>query len=177
MRNDNKRIAILSRRLFCLKGPSAFILFNFLQQKAFAYNNQDDLRLGSFNIANKLYSDQFSTDLGKILQGAEPLADDIFKLDISEFAENGSIVPFKMAVNHPMNTIEYVKALHLISTLNPNAWVASFVLTPQCGKAEISGRMRLAKTQDVYALAYLSKGQFLISSQKVEVLIGGCGME
>ena len=36
--------------------------------------------------------------------------------------------------------------------------------------------MRLAKTQDVVAVAELSDGTFLIGTRTVDVKIGGCGM-
>jgi sulfur-oxidizing protein SoxY len=35
--------------------------------------------------------------------------------------------------------------------------------------------MRLAKTQDVVAVAELGNGQFLMSLRNVKVTIGGCG--
>jgi sulfur-oxidizing protein SoxY len=37
--------------------------------------------------------------------------------------------------------------------------------------------MRLARTQDVVAIAEKSDGSFLIATRKVEVTIGGCGNE
>jgi sulfur-oxidizing protein SoxY len=53
--------------------------------------------------------------------------------------------------------------------------VATFHLTPASGKAAVSSRMRLAKTQDIYALAALSDGKVLLGKRTVKVTIGGCG--
>jgi sulfur-oxidizing protein SoxY len=50
-------------------------------------------------------------------------------------------------------------------------------LTPQCGKAAVSGRMRLAKTQDVIVLAETSGGKLLMGKRNVKVIVGGCGTD
>ena len=39
----------------------------------------------------------------------------------------------------------------------------------------MSSRMRLGRTQDVYALAEMSDGKFFVSKRTVKVTIGGCG--
>ena len=57
------------------------------------------------------------------------------------------------------------------------ALVAKFHLVPATGKSTVSGRMRLAKTQDVVGIAEVSTGQMLVAVRKVEVTIGGCGNE
>jgi sulfur-oxidizing protein SoxY len=72
---------------------------------------------------------------------------------------------------------DYVRTLHLLSTSNPQALVASFHLIPASGKAAVAGRMRLARTQDVVAIAERNDDVFLIATRKVEVTIGGCGNE
>lgn len=74
-----------------------------------------------------------------------------------------------------MTENDHIKAMHMLSTSNPQPGVASFTLTPLMGKASIASRMRLAKTQDVVALAEVSDGQFLVARRTVKVTIGGCG--
>jgi sulfur-oxidizing protein SoxY len=96
-------------------------------------------------------------------------------LDMPEIAENGNTVPFTVSVESPMTDKDYVKAIHVISTGNPQPGVATFRLTPLSGKAAVASRMRLARTQDVVALAELSDGKFLQSRRSVKVTIGGCG--
>ena len=76
-----------------------------------------------------------------------------------------------------MTDEDYVRTLHILSTSNPQAVVGTFHLIPATGKASVSGRMRLAKTQDVVAIAELSSGKLLVSVRKIEVTIGGCGNE
>jgi sulfur-oxidizing protein SoxY len=96
-------------------------------------------------------------------------------LDMPEIAENGNTVPFSISVDSPMTEREYVKAVHVISTGNPQPGVATFRFTPVSGKAAVASRMRLARTQDVIGLAELSDGKFLMTRRSVKVTIGGCG--
>jgi sulfur-oxidizing protein SoxY len=74
-----------------------------------------------------------------------------------------------------MTDADYVKAVHIVSTGNPQPAVATFHFTPQSGKASAASRMRLARTQDVLALAELSDGKVLQTRKTVKVTIGGCG--
>ena len=74
-----------------------------------------------------------------------------------------------------MTEKEHVKTVHVLSTGNPQPYVASFHFTPDAGKASVASRMRLAKTQDVVSIAELSDGRFLLGKRNVKVTIGGCG--
>ena len=75
-----------------------------------------------------------------------------------------------------MTAENHVKAVHLLSTANPRAAVATFRFTLLSGKARVTSRMRLAKTQDVVAVAELSDGRILLTRRKVDVKVGGCGI-
>lgn len=96
-------------------------------------------------------------------------------LKMPDIAENGATVPVTVRVDSPMTADNYVKSIHIAADKNPNPDVASFHLTPASGKAEISTRMRLAKTQNVVAVAVMSDGSVHRVSKKVKVTIGGCG--
>jgi len=109
-----------------------------------------------------------------IIGEAEPVEGKV-ALTLDEIAENGNNVPFEIAVESPMTDGDYVKSLYLLSTANPQPGVARFHFTPLSGKAAVKGRMRLARTQDVIALAEESNGAFLIATRRIEVTIGGCG--
>ena len=110
----------------------------------------------------------------KIVGDAKPV-DGKLTMDLPEIAENGNTVPFTINVDSPMTDANYVKAVHVISTGNPQPGVATFRFTPQSGKAAAASRMRLARTQDIIALAELSDGKFLQVKRSVKVTIGGCG--
>ncbi|MBT5752881.1 MAG: thiosulfate oxidation carrier protein SoxY, partial [Rhodospirillaceae bacterium] len=53
--------------------------------------------------------------------------------------------------------------------------VISFTMSPAMGKAEVSTRMRLGKTQNVTAAAVMSDGSVYTGTKQVKVTIGGCG--
>ena len=98
-------------------------------------------------------------------------------IELPEDAENGNIVPYKIAVESPMTDADHITQVHLLSTQNPQAAVATFHFTPLSGKAAVSGRMRLARTQEVVAVALTSSNSLLIARTMVHVGIGGCGTE
>lgn len=96
-------------------------------------------------------------------------------LEMPEIAENGNTVPFVVSVESPMTENDYVKAIHIIATANPQPGVVTFRFSPLSGKAAATSRMRLARTQDVIAIAELQDGRFLSGKRNVKVTIGGCG--
>ncbi len=99
----------------------------------------------------------------------------MIRLDLPEIAENGNTVPLKFEVVSPMTADNYVKAVHVFASGNPNPEIASFHFTPASGKAAASTRMRLAKTQQIIAVAEMSDGSVFRTSKEVKVTIGGCG--
>jgi sulfur-oxidizing protein SoxY len=112
--------------------------------------------------------------LKKILGEVKPIEGKLM-LKMPEIAENGNTVPFSVSLDSPMTDTDYVKAIHVIATANPQPDVATFRFTPLSGKAAVSSRARLAGTQDVIAVAELSDGKFLLTKHNVKVTIGGCG--
>lgn len=110
----------------------------------------------------------------KLVGDKKPTAGRV-KIDLPQIAENGNTVPIKVSIDSPMTESEYIKAVHVFSDANPNPEVASFYFTPRSGKAFVSTRMRMAKTQNVIAVAETNKGALLMGKQSVKVTIGGCG--
>jgi len=110
----------------------------------------------------KLYSGK-SLSAGKI------------KLDLPQIAENGLVVPVGIEVESPMTEKDYVKAVHIFADGNPLPGIISYKFTPDCGKASASSRMRLARTQNIVAVAEMSDGSLFTAKQEVKVTIGGCG--
>lgn len=120
-------------------------------------------------------SRSFQVAYGSLVGDRTPEAG-AFTIDLPDLAENGNMVLFKLNADSPMTEAEHVKAMHLLSTQNPHGHVASFKLSLLSGRATVSGRMRLAKTQEVVALAELSDGRLLVASRTVQVTISGCGI-
>jgi len=96
-------------------------------------------------------------------------------LKLPEIAENGRTVPVTVSVDSPMSDGDYVKTVHVVAEGNPNPEVVSFNMSPGMGKAEVSTRIRLGKTQNVRAVAVMSDGSVYSGTKEVKVTIGGCG--
>ena len=96
-------------------------------------------------------------------------------LEVPQIAENGNTVPISLNVDSPMTKTDYVKAVHIFAEANPNPDVATFHFTPRSGKAYVSTRMRMLKTQNIVAVAEMSNGDVYMAKNEVKVTIGGCG--
>jgi sulfur-oxidizing protein SoxY len=111
----------------------------------------------------------------KSVTGGAKVVEGRIAMEVPEIAENGNVVPFNVLVDSQMSLSENVRSLRMYSTGNPHPLIATFRFSPDSGKAAVSSRMRLAKSQDVIALAELNDGTFLTSRKTVKVTIGGCG--
>ncbi|MGB3313538.1 MAG: thiosulfate oxidation carrier protein SoxY [Albidovulum sp.] len=89
-------------------------------------------------------------------------------LTAPEIAENGNTVP--IGVDAPGAV-----SIMVLATGNPTPPVATFNFGPAAGAQSASTRIRLAKTQDVVALAKMADGSVVQASSTVKVTIGGCG--
>ena len=94
-------------------------------------------------------------------------------LEAPEIAENGNTVPIGVSVD--VSGDVYPEAVMILADGNPSPGVATFMFTPNSGEAVASTRIRLAKTQDVIAVAKMSDGSFIMDQKTVKVTIGGCG--
>ncbi|MDP4796145.1 MAG: thiosulfate oxidation carrier protein SoxY [Rhodospirillales bacterium] len=109
------------------------------------------------------------------LIGAKKPVEGKITFDLPQIAENGNTVPVGVTVESPMTADNYVKSVHLFADGNPAPEVASLHFTPLSGKASAATRMRLAKTQNIVAVAEMSDGSVFRAQQEVKVTIGGCG--
>ncbi|NKB52635.1 MAG: thiosulfate oxidation carrier protein SoxY [Rhizobiaceae bacterium] len=96
-------------------------------------------------------------------------------LGTPEIAENGNTVPIQVSVESPMTTDDHVAEVLIVADGNPRPDVAVFKFTELSGEAAASTRIRLAKTQNVIAVAKMSDGSFFMAKNAVKVTIGGCG--
>ncbi len=96
-------------------------------------------------------------------------------LELPQIAENGRTVPVAAEVESPMTEQSHVTRLHLFAEKNPNPDVANFRFSPASGRARVATRIRLAKTQNIVAVAEMSDGTVHLSKSTVKVTIGGCG--
>lgn len=108
-------------------------------------------------------------------EGTESAAAEALQLTTPEIAENGNSVPVSFTVDSPMSEEDHVMSVMLLASDNPSPDVATFHFTPASGSAKASTRIRLARTQDVVAVARTNTGQLYRVSRNVKVTIGGCG--
>ena len=100
--------------------------------------------------------------------GGADMATGIIELDAPEIAENGNTVP--ISVSAPG-----AASIMLLAAGNPVPAVATFNFGPLSAARAGSTRIRLAKSQDVIAIAKMEDGTFQTAQATVKVTIGGCG--
>lgn len=114
-------------------------------------------------------------DAIKAFTGGATPTEGTVSLDTPEIAENGNTVPVGVSVDSPMTADSYVASVLILADGNPNPAVATFHFSPMSGAAEAKTRIRLAKTQNVIAVAKMNDGSTFIDRKEVKVTIGGCG--
>ena len=137
----------LTRRNMMLAGTSAFALATFCGIPVLA--SAVDEHIAAFT------------------GGADAVAGAI-ELDAPEIAENGNTVP--ITVSAPG-----ASSIMILAAGNPVPAVATFNFGPMSAARSGSTRIRLAKTQDVIAVAKMEDGSFQTTQATVKVTIGGCG--
>lgn len=85
-----------------------------------------------------------------------------------EIAENGNTVPIGVSAPGAV-------AITVFADGNPVPNVATFKFGPLAASQSASTRIRLARTQNVVAIAEMADGTFVKASAEVKVTIGGCG--
>ena len=86
----------------------------------------------------------------------------------------GYTVPMDLNVDSPMTEDDYVKRIRVFAPENPLIDVASFNFGPRRSMARVSTRIRLAKPQNVVAVAEMSDGALLMTKTWVDVATNGC---
>ena len=102
------------------------------------------------------------------LTGGAELGEGAITLTAPEIAENGNTVP--IGVDAP-GAVE----ITLFADGNPVPAGATFVFGPLSASRSASTRIRLARTQNVVAVAKMEDGSFQMAKAEVKVTIGGCG--
>ncbi len=108
------------------------------------------------------------------LFGDRPLREGGVSLTIPPLAENGNSVPLAISVDSPMTEADHVRRIAVFSPLNPLPDVIQFELGPRAGKASVSTRIRLSRTQDILVVAELSDGTLRSASASIMVTVGAC---
>ncbi|MGO9007629.1 MAG: thiosulfate oxidation carrier protein SoxY [Beijerinckiaceae bacterium] len=96
-------------------------------------------------------------------------------LDLPKIAENGGLVPITITVDSPMTEESHVTDVLLVAEGNPRPGLATFHFSPASGVVDVSTRIRLAKTENVTAIAKMNDGSVFMGKKEVTVTVGGCG--
>ena len=111
--------------------------------------------------------------LDPILNGRIPKPNGL-ELDVPAVAEDGSIVPVSFSLKSPMSAQEYAQRVYILVDQNPDPLIYSATLSPGLGAAEISTRIRMAKTSIVRVIAETNTGVLYTAEKTTKVTIGGC---
>ena len=107
--------------------------------------------------------------------GGADIAETGVTLIAPEIAENGNTVPVSVSVESAMEGDDLVESVIIFADGNPSPAVATFHFTEMSGEALATTRIRLAKTQNVIAVAKMKDGSVFMDKKQVKVTIGGCG--
>ncbi len=108
-------------------------------------------------------------DAVKALGGGAPVASTDVTITGPDIAENGAVVPVGAST-----TAAGATRLLLLVEKNPNALAAVFDLTDAI-EPNISTRVKMAQTSNVYAVAMTADGRVLYAAKEIKVTLGGCG--
>lgn len=90
------------------------------------------------------------------------------QLTVPEIAENGAIVPVKVA-----STLLNVEQISILVDKNPSVLAANFIF-PAGTESMVTTRVKMGQTCNVVALVK-ADGKFYRTAKEVKVTAGGCG--
>ena len=108
-------------------------------------------------------------ELMKALGAGAPAESKDVTVSGPDIAENGAVVPIGAATALPG-----VKRMLLLVEKNPSILAAMFDVTDSI-EANISTRVKMGQSSNVYAVAMMNDGKVLFAQKEVKVTLGGCG--
>jgi sulfur-oxidizing protein SoxY len=110
----------------------------------------------------------------KAFVGSRVVRTERLVLDIPRIADNGNLVPVRIAMPGPFAPGAEVRSIHLFSQKNPVPQMAVFHFPVPVGRVEVESRLRLAGTQRVAAVATLADGTLYAAMADVIVTVSAC---
>ncbi len=120
--------------------------------------------------------DEAAAKIREIAGGREPRTGRV-RLTLPDVAEDGNTVPASVSVDSAMTADDMVESVTILADDNPYVETVTFRFTELSGEASVSTRIRLARTQNVIALARMKDGSVFVDRKRIEVVVGGCGSE
>jgi sulfur-oxidizing protein SoxY len=122
---------------------------------------------GGYNSA--AFAAKSMPELMKALGAGAPAESKDVTVSGPDIAENGAVVPVGAAASVPG-----VKRLLILVEKNPSMLAAMFDVTDAV-EANVSTRVKMGQSSDVYAVAMMNDGKVLFAKKEVKVTLGGCG--
>jgi len=108
------------------------------------------------------------------LIGGVATPSDRVRLTMPSVFPNGYTVPLAFQIEAAMTETDHVRKVIVLAPQNPIVEVAAFHFVVQRSEPRISTRIRLAKPQNVFAVAQMNDGALLMAKTWVEVATNGC---
>lgn len=96
------------------------------------------------------------------------------KLGMPPIAEDGSIVPAYVEVDHPMEPDHYIKSAEILFYQDPVVAKGKFHFSPGNGVAFLSTQIRLGQSGEIICISECNKHGKWIGVAEVKVTVGGC---
>ena len=90
--------------------------------------------------------------------GDQPLHHGRVHLELADAIENTRAAPVAIRVDSPMTEADHVAAVHVVMPGAADPLIASYRFTPDCGRAFVDFRARLADGASLIVLAVMSDG-------------------
>ncbi|BCH22796.1 sulfur oxidation protein SoxY [Mesorhizobium sp. L-8-10] len=118
-------------------------------------------------------ADQVMEFVGQQIGGVVTASDSVHLVMPATFP-TGYTVPMELRVDSPMTRDDHVRRIRVFAPENPIVEVAGFNFVPGRSVARVSTRIRLAKPQNVVAVAEMNDGRLLAARTWVDVASNGC---
>jgi sulfur-oxidizing protein SoxY len=115
------------------------------------------------------FSAKTVAEVAKALGGGAPAESKDVTITGPDIAENGAVVPVGAS-----SALPGVKRLAILVEKNPNALAAVFEVGDKID-ANISTRVKMGQSSNVYAVAMMGDGRVLFAQKEIKVTLGGCG--
>lgn len=99
----------------------------------------------------------------------------LINIRLPEIAEQGSDVPVKIAMEHPMEADHYIKSLQILVFDDPIVSKGVYHFTPANGELYFYTQIRMdGGDKELFVVAECSEHGKWVGSQKLKVAVGGC---
>jgi sulfur-oxidizing protein SoxY len=119
-------------------------------------------------VSQKAFDGKSLKDAFEAMGAGSPASSADIVMKAPEIAENGAVVPIGVE-----SKIPGTESIAVLIANNPTPLAASFEI-PSGTSPEVSTRVKMAKTSDVYALVK-AQGKYYVAKKEIKITIGGCG--